>query len=72
MLFFGKKKEVKPEIYAEETCQSCGDKQRRKFEEGDYVFRAGAQCKKCSSSDTLITAVYGEYPADPKNKSPRA
>lgn len=63
-MLFGKKKEVKPEIYSEDTCQSCGEKTRRRFEEGDYVYKAGAQCKKCSSSDTLVTAVYGEYPEE--------
>jgi hypothetical protein len=63
-VLFGKKKEVKPDIYSEDTCQSCGEKMRRRFEEGDYVFKAGKQCKKCSSSDTMVTAVYGEYPEE--------
>lgn len=63
-MLFRKKKEVKPEIYSEDTCQSCGEKTRRRFEEGDYVYKAGAQCKNCSSSDTLVTAVYGEYPEE--------
>jgi ribosomal protein L37AE/L43A len=64
MTLFGKKKEIKPEIYSEDTCQSCGEKTRRRFEEGDYVYRSGVQCKKCSSPDTLVTAVYGEYPEE--------
>lgn len=64
MILFGKKKEVKPEIYSEDTCQSCAEKTRRRFEEGDYVYKTGAQCKKCLSSDTLVTAVYGEYPEE--------
>lgn len=63
-MLFGKKKEVKPEIYSEDTCQSCGEKTRRLFEEDDYVYKPGAQCKKCSSSDTLVTAIYGEYPEE--------
>ena len=63
-MLFGKKKEVKPDIYSEDTCKSCGEKMRRRFEEGDYVFKAGEQCKKCSSSDTMVTAVYGEYPEE--------
>lgn len=65
-MVFGKKKEVKPEIYSENTCQSCGEKTRRQFEEGDYVYRAGVQCKKCSSSNTLVTAIYGEYQDEEK------
>lgn len=64
MMLFGKKKEVKPEIYSEDTCQSCGEKTRRHFEEGDYVYKSGAQCKRCSSSNTLVTAVFGEYPEE--------
>jgi hypothetical protein len=59
-----RKKEVKPETYTEETCQSCGEKSRRQFEDGDYVYKTGGQCKKCSSSDTLVSAIYGEYPQD--------
>ena len=66
MQLFGKKKEVKPEIYSEDTCRSCSEKTRRPFREGDYVYGHGEQCKKCSSSDTLVTAVYGEYPEEKK------
>ena len=67
MTLFGKKKEIRPEIYSEDTCRSCSEKTRRRFEEGDYVYRPGMQCKKCSSSDTLVTAVYGEYPEENKH-----
>lgn len=65
-MLFGKKKEVKPEIYSEDTCQSCGEKARRPFKEGDYVYGRGDQCSKCSSANTLVTAVYGEYPPEEK------
>ena len=68
-MLFGKKKEITPEIYTEDTCKSCGEKTRRRFEDGDYVFGAGMQCKKCSSSNTLVTAIYGEYPPDKNDKS---
>lgn len=64
MTLFGKKKEVKPEIYSEDTCQSCGEKIRRSFKDGDYIYGHGEQCKKCSASNTLVTAVYGEYPEE--------
>ncbi|AIC14996.1 hypothetical protein NTE_02289 [Candidatus Nitrososphaera evergladensis SR1] len=64
MILFGKKKEVPPTIYTEETCSVCGEKMRRPFEEGDYVFRNGSTCKKCGSSSTMVSAVYGEYPPD--------
>jgi len=63
-MLFRKKKEVKPEIFTEETCQSCGEKSRRDFKEGDYIYGAGAKCEKCSASGTLISAIYGEYPPE--------
>jgi hypothetical protein len=65
-MLFGKKKEILPEIYSEDKCLSCGEKTRRQFKEGDYIYGRGEQCKKCSSADTLITAVYGEYPHEEK------
>ena len=64
MLFFGKKKEIKPEIFTEVTCHACGEKSRRKFEDGDYVYKSASACKNCSSSNTIISAVYGEYPPE--------
>lgn len=63
MMFFSKKPEPKPTMYTEKTCSGCGDRQRRPFEQGDYVFMAGARCEKCNAA-TLITAIYGEYPAE--------
>ena len=66
-MLFRKKKEVNPEIYSEDKCQSCGENIKRRFEEGDYVYGTGLQCKKCSSANTLVVAVYGEYPPDEKH-----
>lgn len=63
-MLFGKKKEVIPEVYTEDTCKSCSEKTKRKFEDGDYVFGTGLQCKKCASSNTIVTAIYGEYPPE--------
>lgn len=63
-MFFKKKKEIKPEIFTEETCRACGEKSRRAFKDGDYVYQAGRVCEKCSSSDTIISAIYGEYPPE--------
>ena len=65
-MFFRKKKEIKPEIFTEESCQACGEKSRRHFEDGDFVFKNASVCKNCSSGNTLISAIYGEYPPDPK------
>jgi hypothetical protein len=72
-LFWGrKKKEVAPTIYTEETCENCGEKNRRSFEDGDYIYKNSSSvsiCKKCSSTNTtMITAIYGEYPPEKQKK----
>jgi hypothetical protein len=63
-MFFKKKKEIKPEIFTEESCQACGEKTRRRFEDGDYVYKSVKVCAKCSSSNIMISAIYGEYPPE--------
>jgi hypothetical protein len=66
-MLFGKKKEIMPEIYSKETCQSCSEITKRRYEEGDYVYGSGLKCKKCKSSNTVVTAIYGEYPEENKS-----
>lgn len=66
-LLFGKKKEVLPTIYTEELCQYCGDKVKRTFYDGDYVYKTLLSCNKCSGT-TMIVAVYGEYPPTKQKK----
>ena len=63
-MLFGKKKEITPEIYSEDFCQSCSEKTKRRYEEGDYIYGSGLHCKKCMSSNTVVTAIYGEYPEE--------
>jgi hypothetical protein len=63
-MLFGKKKEITPEIYSEDTCLSCNEKTKRRHEERDSVYGAGLQCKKCMSPNTIVTAIYGEYPEE--------
>lgn len=63
MIFWSKKPDPKPVIYTEEMCNSCGERGRRHFEVGDNVYEQGRACTKCNSS-TIVTAVYGEYPAE--------
>ena len=65
-MLFGKKKEVVPEISSDDFCKSCREKTKRRYEEGDYVYGTGLQCKKCMSSSTVVTAIYGEYPEEDK------
>jgi hypothetical protein len=65
-MLFGKKKEITPEIYSEDTCLSCTEITKRRYEERDYVYGGGMQCKKCTSPNTIVTAIYGEYPEEDK------
>jgi hypothetical protein len=63
LLFFGKKKkEETPTLYTEEACQGCGEKNRRAFEDSDYIYKSSSRCNKCSGI-AMITAIYGEYPS---------
>lgn len=68
MLFFGKKKKEEiPTLYTEEACQSCGEKNRRAFQDSDYIYKSSSRCNKCSGT-AMITAIYGEYPSEKKQK----
>ena len=63
-MLFSKKKEITPETYSEDTCLSCTEITKRRHEERDYVYGVGLQCKKCMSPNTIVTAIYGEYPEE--------
>ncbi len=65
---FKKKKKVSPTVYTEEICPSCGEKKKRNFDEGDYIYKIASNCKKCSKP-TMISAIYGEYPIEKQKES---
>ncbi|MFN3622387.1 MAG: hypothetical protein ACK4TI_05800 [Nitrososphaerales archaeon] len=46
-------------VYTVEECLNCGEKSKRTFTVGDYVFKQNGQCKKCSGN-ILITMIYAE------------
>jgi hypothetical protein len=46
-------------ILTQIECKSCNDKVTREFKRGDYVFKDGEKCPKCSSLG-MITAIYRE------------
>jgi hypothetical protein len=64
---FSKKKDIEPLIYSVEKCQSCGKTTKRKFQEGDYVYKSTSKCSKCSGN-VMIIAIYGEYPPEDEKK----
>jgi hypothetical protein len=67
-MWFKKKKKIIPTVYTEEICPKCDEKKKRCFCEGDYIYKIGSNCKKCSEL-TLIIAIYGEYPMEKQKQS---
>jgi hypothetical protein len=68
LIFQRKNKKDRPTVYTENTCQTCNQKTKKTFEDGDYIYKPGFTCKVCSGTE-MITAIYGEYPAEKKNKA---
>ncbi|NHV97223.1 MAG: hypothetical protein HA494_05480 [Thaumarchaeota archaeon] len=46
-------------VYTIEECLSCGEKSKRSFTVGDYVYKGNGQCKKCGGN-LYITMIYAE------------
>jgi hypothetical protein len=67
LIFERKKKKDRPTIFTENTCQTCNQKTKKAFEDGDYVYKPGSTCKACSGTE-MITAIYGQYPPEKKKK----
>lgn len=63
-----KKKKITPTVYTEEICQRCDEKKKRSFCDGDYIYKIGSDCKKCSEL-TMIIAIYGEYPMEKQKRN---
>ena len=57
-MIFSKKEEIR-EPYTVEKCNSCNAETKRKFTEGDYVFKNASQCKSCDGK-MIIEKIYGE------------
>ena len=53
------KKEEKRIPYTVEQCESCNKDTKRKFVEGDYVFKETSQCESCKGQ-LRITKIFGE------------
>lgn len=59
MRFFKKKNEVL-DPYTAEKCSSCNKIVKRKFVEGDYVFKASGKCTACGTGQLMIDKIFGE------------
>jgi hypothetical protein len=57
-MIFSKKKEIITP-YSVEQCSSCKAISKRKFKEGDYVFKNTDACSSCKGQ-LLITKIFGE------------
>jgi hypothetical protein len=67
-MWFKRKKQISPTVYTEEICPRCGEKKKRKFEDGDYIYKISSNCKKCCEP-IMISAIYGEYPQEKQKQS---
>jgi hypothetical protein len=54
-----------PPVVTTMECPGCNEKKTREFQRGDYIFKEGEPCQKCSRK-MLITAIYREV--KPKEK----
>jgi Na+/melibiose symporter-like transporter len=58
-----------PPITTTVECKTCGFKNVREFQRGDYIFKEGEPCQKCKAK-TLITAIYREVKDKEKEPFP--
>ncbi len=57
-MIFSKKKEVF-DPYTVEQCNSCNAISKRKFKDGDFIFKTLEKCSKCNGT-MIITKIFGE------------
>ncbi|MGQ0796046.1 MAG: hypothetical protein ACT4N5_07690 [Nitrosopumilaceae archaeon] len=57
-MIFSKKKEIL-EPYSIEECSSCKAISKRKFREGDYIFKHTDQCSSCKGQMAVVK-IFGE------------
>lgn len=57
-MIFSKKKEIVTP-YSVEECGSCKSISKRKFKEGDYIFKNTDQCSSCKGQLSIVK-IFGE------------
>ena len=57
-MIFSKKEDVRTP-YTVEECDSCHKDIKRKFKDGDYVFKETSQCSSCDGK-LRISKIFGE------------
>ena len=46
--------------YTLQQCDSCKEQSKRKFSDGDYVFKEISKCTSCNGQ-IIITKIFGEF-----------
>jgi hypothetical protein len=59
MIFSRKKKEI-IDPYTVEKCNACNASAKRKFMEGDYVFKTTHKCTSCNNGQIMVSKIFGE------------
>ncbi|MDH2906477.1 MAG: hypothetical protein PXX83_00055 [Candidatus Nitrosotalea sp.] len=59
MMLFKKKEEVL-DPYTVERCNVCNKTSKRKFKEGDYIFKTTDKCPACGNGQMVIDKIFGE------------
>jgi hypothetical protein len=49
----------KSKVSTIEECLSCGQKTKRAFQSGDFVYKVGGECTKCKGKMKIVM-IYGE------------
>ena len=55
---FSKKEEIRTP-FTVERCESCHKEIKRKFKEGDFIFKESTQCNSCKGK-LIISEIFGE------------
>ena len=58
-MFSRKKKEI-IDPFTVEKCNVCNASTKRKFMEGDYIFKTMHKCTSCNNGQTMISKIFGE------------
>ena len=57
-MIFSKKEEIRDPFTVEE-CTSCKKQTKRKFKEGDCLFKESSACPSCQSK-SIVVKIFGE------------
>lgn len=55
-----KKKEAILESYSVDQCMHCHKTTKRKFKDGDFVFKILENCTTCNVGKIVISKIFGE------------